>query len=199
MMDIALETTGSAEGTDGFPVFRTNFWFQLDRANGAVLRLRLDGRGPDWTSLGLVRCAACQSAPDDLDGAATSPRNFQLTNCELAALAVVVSTNVPRTLNYQLVNPPAQRPASIPTALSTWQTTSAQAPSTNLFMTVVTDNGSPPISLTNTFEVVVLGRPELTISPAVGAMTISCPGELAAGYCKPRPTLDRGSVVAIGH
>jgi hypothetical protein len=36
-----------------------------------------------------------------------------------------------------------------------WQPTEAQGPSTNQFAVVVTDNGSPPLSTTNTFEVIV--------------------------------------------
>src|SRR5207248_980491 len=37
----------------------------------------------------------------------------------------------------------------------TWTPTEAQGPSTNTLTTIVTDNGSPPLSATNTFIVVV--------------------------------------------
>jgi hypothetical protein len=41
----------------------------------------------------------------------------------------------------------------------TWTPTEAQGPSTNTFTSIVTDNGSPSLSATNTFTVVVQHTP----------------------------------------
>jgi hypothetical protein len=192
MMDIALETTGSARARDGFPSSGTNFWFQLDRANGAISGSgSMDG--VDWMSLGSFVAPLANPRLMIWTGSYQVPYTSSSPNCELTAFTVVVSTNVPRTLHYQLVNPPAG--ARIDTnGIITWQPTSAQATSTNLFVTVVRDNGSPPINLTNRFEVVVLGRPELAISPAAGTITISCMGELAGWLLQTTTNLGPGSV-----
>jgi hypothetical protein len=60
----------------------------------------------------------------------------------------------PTLLTYALVAPPAG--ASIDTnGVITWTPTQAQGPSTNTITTVVTDNGVPSLSATNSFAVVV--------------------------------------------
>src|SRR5439155_14764988 len=57
-------------------------------------------------------------------------------------------------LTYRLVTSPSG--ASISgSGVITWTPTEAQGPSTNIFTTVVTDNGTPPLSATNSFTVVV--------------------------------------------
>lgn len=59
------------------------------------------------------------------------------------------------TLTYQLLNPPAG--AAISSAgVITWTPTEAQGPMTTNLVTVVTDNGTPPLSTTNVFQVTVL-------------------------------------------
>ncbi len=61
----------------------------------------------------------------------------------------------PTTLTYQLVNPPSG--AGIGTnGVITWTTPNVQATVTNVIKTVVTDNGSPPLSATNSFLVTIL-------------------------------------------
>src|SRR5205085_2046956 len=58
------------------------------------------------------------------------------------------------TLSYQLLNPPAG--AQIDTnGVITWTPGEADGPGTNTITTVVTDNGTPPLSATNSFLVVV--------------------------------------------
>ena len=57
-------------------------------------------------------------------------------------------------LTYQLVNPPAG--ASINTnGIIHWKPGEDQGPGTNVIMTIVTDGGTPPLSATKTFTVVV--------------------------------------------
>jgi hypothetical protein len=57
-------------------------------------------------------------------------------------------------LTYAFLEAPAG--ASINSAgVITWTPNEAQGPSTNIFVTVVTDNGTPPLSATNSFKVIV--------------------------------------------
>jgi Bacterial Ig domain len=86
--------------------------------------------------------------------------SFQ-TNRTIDELTTVVVTNtaadsdIPaRKLTYELLNAPLG--AEIDTnGVISWSPTEAQGPSTNLLTTVVTDDGNPQLSATNTFTVVV--------------------------------------------
>jgi hypothetical protein len=75
----------------------------------------------------------------------------------------------PGALPDQLVNPPAG--AKIDTnGLVTWTPTLAEAPSTNIFTVIVTDDGFPPLSTTNSFMVTVLAPPA---APAISSLILS--------------------------
>jgi hypothetical protein len=66
-------------------------------------------------------------------------------------------------LSYVLLNPPAG--AVIDTnGIITWTPSEAQGPSTNTIVTVVTDNGFPPLSATNSFTVMVT---EVNLAPVL--------------------------------
>jgi len=75
----------------------------------------------------------------------------------LTVTNTAVDTDVPaQTLTYQLLSSPSG--AAIDTnGIITWSPAQAQGASTNVFMTVVTDNGIPPLSATNSFTVWVSG------------------------------------------
>ncbi len=79
---------------------------------------------------------------------------------DLTTLTVVntgTDSDVPaQTLTYQLLNPVAGMQITANGVIS-WTPTLAQSPSTNVITTVVTDNGTPPMSATNRFTVVVSG------------------------------------------
>ena len=83
------------------------------------------------------------------------------TNRTVAELTLLTVTNAAtdadlpaNTLTYQLIDPPAG--AAIDTnGVITWTPTEAQGPGTNTITTVVTDDGVPPLSVTNSFEVIV--------------------------------------------
>jgi autotransporter-associated beta strand protein len=69
--------------------------------------------------------------------------------------------------------------------LFTWRPTISQSPSTNLFTVVVTDNGSPPMSATQTFSVFVLRpAPPVFSSPvlASGTFQSTVNGSLGPDY-----------------
>jgi hypothetical protein len=85
-----------------------------------------------------------------------SPPNVSVN--ELAALTVTnaaIDAQVPPlTLNYQLLSPPTGMSISSKGVI-TWTPTKSQGPATNTVTTVASDNGSPPLSATNSFQVVV--------------------------------------------
>jgi len=57
-------------------------------------------------------------------------------------------------LAYALLNPP-EGAAIDPNGIITWMPSESQGPSTNILITVVTDNGLPNLSATNSFTVIV--------------------------------------------
>jgi len=78
---------------------------------------------------------------------------------ELTTLCVTNTATVndvpPRALTYTLANPPAGALIST-NGVITWQPTESQGPGTNIITTIVTDDGSPPLSATNNFTLIVL-------------------------------------------
>src|SRR4029077_5904597 len=83
----------------------------------------------------------------------------------------------PLPLNYTLIVQPAyatNNPLISASGIITWTPSESQGPSTNVFTTVVSDNGQPPLSATNIFTVVVNevnlppelpNQPDVTIAP----------------------------------
>jgi hypothetical protein len=109
-----------------------------------------------------------------------SPPNLNaqpdLTINELSQLTVTntaTDADLPaNVLSYLLVNSPAG--ASINSSgIITWTPSEAQGPSTNVITTVVTDDGVPPLSATNTFTVVVLEANRAPVLPVQSNRTIS--------------------------
>ena len=96
------------------------------------------------------------------------------TNRTVAELTLLTVTNAAsdadlpaNTLSYQLISPPAG--AVIDTnGVITWTPTEGQGPGTNTIRTVVTDDGVPPLSVTNSFEVIVT---EVNSAPVLTAQT----------------------------
>jgi hypothetical protein len=75
----------------------------------------------------------------------------------------------PDGLTSDLVNPP--QGAKIDTnGVITWTPALDQAPSTNIFTVIVTDDGFPPLSATNSFSVTVLAPPA---PPIISSLTIA--------------------------
>src|SRR5206468_3304488 len=70
-------------------------------------------------------------------------------------------------LTYTLLVGPTNADISA-NGVITWTPTESQGPSTNLFTTVASDNGAPPLSATNSFTVVVTeinSAPVLPLQP----------------------------------
>jgi hypothetical protein len=99
------------------------------------------------------------------------PGQTNLTINELTTLIVTnraTDSDIPtNALAYSLLDAPGA--ATISTnGIITWVTTENDGPSTNKFTTKVTDNGSPNLSATNTFTVIVS---EVNVAPVVGALS----------------------------
>src|SRR5204862_4239859 len=69
------------------------------------------------------------------------------------------------TLTYSLIAAPANATISS-SGIVTWTPNESQGPGTNVFTTRVTDNGIPPLSATNSFNVVVT---EVNSAPTLSA------------------------------
>jgi len=78
---------------------------------------------------------------------------------ELTTLSVSVTATDPdlpaNILTFTLLSPPAGMTINPSTGAIVWTPTEAQGPSTNIITVVVTDNGSPSLSVTNSFIVTV--------------------------------------------
>src|SRR5204862_380370 len=81
------------------------------------------------------------------------------TISELSTLVVTntaIDTDLPaNTLTFALVSGPSGVSVNPTTGVLTWTPTEAQGPSTNTITVKVTDDGTPALSATNSFTVVV--------------------------------------------
>jgi autotransporter-associated beta strand protein len=95
---------------------------------------------------------------------------------ELATLNVSASatdSDLPaNTLTFSLLAPPAGMTIVPATGAISWTPTESQGPSTNVITVVVTDNGAPPLSATNTFIVTVNEVNTAPSLPAIADRTI---------------------------
>jgi hypothetical protein len=95
---------------------------------------------------------------NEVNSAPVLPAQTDRVIDELTLLTVTntaTDSDIPaNTLTYKLQVAPTNATMSA-NGIITWSPTEAQGPSTNIFTTVVTDNGTPSLSATNTFTVVV--------------------------------------------
>jgi hypothetical protein len=122
----------------------------------------------DTISVSSRGCLCCAG------GANTAPVLPAQGGRTIAALATLTVTNTatdadfpPQGLSYQLISPPAGAVINA-SGVITWTPTAGQAPSTNLITTMVTDTGTPSLSATNVFTVVVIAAgnpPVVTAQP----------------------------------
>jgi len=114
-------------------------------------------------------CACCWNTPPLL--AAQADRKVD----ELATVTIVntaTDADVPaQTLTYQLLSPPAGAVIDA-NGVITWTPTEAQGPGTYALTTQVTDNGSPSLSATNSFTVVVNEANSAPTLPAQADRTV---------------------------
>ena len=85
--------------------------------------------------------------------------------------AATDSSTAPGGLTYSLVSPPSG--ASInANGIITWSPTEAQGPSTNTITTIVSENSFPPLSATNSFQVVVLDVNSAPALPSISDFSV---------------------------
>ena len=128
----------------------------------------------DTVAITNCACACCWSTPPLL------PVQTNQTVNELTTLTVTnTATDLvlpPPTLTYTLISPPAGATIGTNTGIITWTPSQTQSPSTNTFKTTVTDNGSPPLSATNSFTVTVR---EVNVAPTLPIIAAQTVNELA--------------------
>src|SRR5262249_26182600 len=135
-----------------------------DNGNGAP------GWRLDTVSISNRACLCCgNSAP-------VLPPQGTRTNAELVQLVVTNTATdydqPPNNLGYPLLNPPTG--AAISTnGIITWTPVETQGPGSYTITTVVTDDGSPPMSATNSFTVVVPESNQPPVLPAQGPLTMN--------------------------
>ncbi len=105
------------------------------------------------------------------------------------ALAVTNSASDPdlpyQTLVFSLLNPPASAALNATNGLFTWRPAAAQAGTTNSLSVVVTDTGSPTLSATQAFSIVVnkLNPPALAPSTTPnGLLALQLSGDYGLDY-----------------
>ncbi|MGD0262554.1 MAG: Ig-like domain-containing protein, partial [Verrucomicrobiota bacterium] len=124
----------------------------------------------DTVAITNCACACCWNTPPVLPAQTNQTVNMLTT---LTVINTATDYDLPpQTLTYSLLNPPAG--ASINTSgVITWTPTSAQAPGTNTITTRVTDSGSPALSATNSFTVVVLDVNIAPVLPVIANQTVN--------------------------
>ncbi len=89
-----------------------------------------------------------------------TPTGNRIVNPNTTLLVTNVATDAeapPQTLTFSLLtNAVSGANIDVNTGLFTWTPTTGQANTTNSFIVVVTDNGTPPLSASNSFSVTVL-------------------------------------------
>lgn len=127
----------------------------------------------EWDSASQAREVVPQGV---LFPANTPPTLSAIPNATIIAGQTLVVTNdatdtdLPaQTLTWSLVNPPAGANINSTNGLLTWRPAIAQSPSTNLVTVAVTDSGTPTMSATQSFTVVV--QPPAT--PTFGSPSVT--------------------------
>ncbi len=124
----------------------------------------------DTVAITNCACACCWNTPPMLPAQ---------TNQTVNVLTTLTVTNTatdadlpPQTLTYTLLAGPTNASISA-SGVITWTPTSAQAPSTNTLTTRVTDSGSPALSATNSFTVVVRDVNIAPVLPVIPTQTVN--------------------------
>ena len=108
---------------------------------------------------------------NEVNSAPVLPRQLDRTigrNSTMVVVNTASDSDVPTNiLTYQLLNAPEGATIDAE-GIIRWTPSDAQTPSTNAIITVVTDNGQPPLSATNLFTVVVLDSTNVPVAVIAG-------------------------------
>jgi len=103
-----------------------------------------------------------------------------VTNRSVNELTTLTVTNTatdldqpPQTLTFSLITGPSGMTINSSTGVLTWTPAQTNSPSTNTVSVVVTDNGAPALSATNTFLVYVIEVNQKPTLPVVGSQTVN--------------------------
>ena len=97
---------------------------------------------------------------------------------ELTLLTVTNSATDPdigQTLTFALVSAPSGMTNNPTTGIISWTPAQTQSPATNTILVSVTDNGTPPLSATNSFTVIVK---EVNVAPSLPTVSTQIVNEL---------------------
>src|SRR5262249_60604335 len=121
------------------------------------------------TTLFSVACTAATSPP--FFPSPPIPKFKELT--PLTVPNPATDGDIPaNVLTYQLVSPPSGASINASGVIS-WTPSEIQGPGTATFTTIVTDNGTPPLSATNSFAVTVNDVNTAPVLPAQANRTIN--------------------------
>src|SRR5437879_2507467 len=113
---------------------------------------------------------------NEVNSAPVLPGQTDRTVAELTTLTVTNTASdgdLPaNVLSYQLVSPPVGASISSSGVIS-WTPSEAQGPSSATFTTIVTDNGTPSLSATNSFRVTVNEVNSVPVLPTQTDRTIA--------------------------
>jgi len=106
--------------------------------------------------------------------------------------ATAVDPDIPtNTLAFSLVNPPSGAAINSSSGAFAWRPTVSQANTTNVVQVRVTDNGSPALSDTKQFSVVINGLPPVVLGPLLysnGQFQMGISGAVGPDYIIQRST-----------
>ncbi len=153
LMVTNIGTTPLAAG-DGFKLFNALSY----QGTFSSLLPATPGPGLLWDTSSLTADGTLKVVAQTVRNGPVLPPQTNLTTIGLAPITITNTASdvdiPPPVLTYVLAQAPTN--AVIDTnGIITWTPAVAQVPSTNLFQTVVTDNGFPPLSATNGFTVFV--------------------------------------------
>jgi hypothetical protein len=154
--------------------------------NGVITWTPTEAQGPssnlfvtvvtDNGSLSLSATNSFSVFVNEVNTAPVLPTQNNRTINELTLLTVTnaaADSDLPaNTLTYALINAPSGA-AIDANGVITWTPAEAQGPSINLFVTTVTDNGSPSFSATNSFTVTVKEVNQAPVLASIANQTIN--------------------------
>jgi hypothetical protein len=156
------EINASQQTPDVINVSATNLFYRLDQdPSSGNINAYYSMDGTNWSLVGVTNAPLVNPQLAIWVGNPFAAFGTGVPVAGLQRVDIVTSNTAPTALTYQLINPPAG--ASIDTnGIITWIPSAAQGAAAYVITTVVTDNGSPPLSATNSFTVTV--RAPLTVT-----------------------------------
>ena len=152
--------------------------------NGVITWTPTEAQGPGTNVLttrvtdqaGLRATNSFTVVVTEVNAAPVLPEQTNRTIAELTTLTVTnaaTDADLPmNTLSYALLVFPAGATVNTNTGVIAWTPNEAQGPGTNVFTTVATDDGVPPLSATNSFTVVVTEVNTAPVLPAQSDRTV---------------------------